>query len=122
MLIADQAATHRGSAPAGEAGEDRSSHATAVAGRFGSYQAGSRLSDPGMGPVNRRWVLGGSGVKVAGVWTPNTGPRTAIIAAPWASTQYTAVEAASVPDRLWYRACTGFPVRTEKSVIVKPNT
>src|SRR6266702_555135 len=118
MLIADQAATHLGSAPAGEAGEDRSSHATAVAGRFGSYQAGSRLSDPGMGPVNRRWVLGGSGVKVAGVWTPNTGPRTEIMHGPCASTQYTAVEAASVPDRLWYSAFIGVTATTEKSVIV----
>jgi hypothetical protein len=87
------------------------------AGRFGPYQAGSRLSDPGMGPVNRRWVLGGSGVKVVGVWTPNTGPRTVIIAVPWVFTQYTAVEAASVPDRFWYRTRMSFPVRTENSVI-----
>src|SRR5689334_11423140 len=86
------------------------------AGRCGSYQAGSRLIDPGMGPVNRRWVLGGSGVKVVGVWTPNFDPRTVIIAVPWVFTQYTAVEAASVPDRFWYRTCTGFPVRTENSV------
>jgi len=42
-------------------------------------------------------------VNVAGVWMPNTGPRTAIIAVPWVFTQYTAVEAASVPVRRWYR-------------------
>jgi len=61
-------------------------------------------------------------VNVAGVWMPNTGPRTAIIAVPWVFTQYTAVEAASVPVRRWYRTRVGFPVRTENSVIVKPNT
>src|SRR5215475_11210484 len=122
MLIADPAATHLGSAPAG--GRERTGHVTPRlwAGRFGSYQAGSRLSDPGMEPVNRRCVLGGSGVKVVGVWTPNTGPRTAIIAVPWVFTQYTAVESASVAVRRWYRTRTGFPVCTENSVIVKPNT
>jgi hypothetical protein len=75
MLIADPAATLtwdqrlRGR-------RERTGHLTTRlwAGRFGSYQMGSRLSDPGMEPVNRRWVLGGSGVKVVGVWTPNTGP------------------------------------------------
>ena len=42
-------------------------------------------------------------------------------AVPEVLTHHTPVEAASVSVRRRYRTCTGFPVRTENSVIVKPN-
>src|SRR5262245_51047250 len=88
--------------------------------RLGLYQAGTRKSDPSR--ANRRWVLAGSGVNVAGVWTPNTGPRTTIIAVPRVFTHHTPVSPASEAVRRWYRTWMGFPVRTENSVMVKPNT
>ncbi len=58
-------------------------------------------------------MRGGSGVKVAGVWTPNTDPRVEITAVPDAFTHHTPVSPASEPDRRWYRTRTGLPVRTD---------
>src|SRR5579859_7061435 len=52
---------------------------------------------------------------------PNTDPRMAITAVPDALAHHTPVECASEAVRRWYRIRTGFPVRTENSVIVNPN-
>lgn len=78
---------------------------------------GQPAERPGHGTGEQALGAGGQRGEGGRVWTPNTGPRTVIIAVPWVFTQYTAVEAASVPDRFWYRTRMSFPVRTENSVI-----